>query len=76
MKTKVELNKTYRTRNGCTAIITSLDGGEGMRPVTATVHGDGSPHTRNYTEFGFEHQPIGNEPQEECPFDLVEEIAG
>jgi hypothetical protein len=83
MKNAIQRHKTYRTRNGCMAIILFIDK-LGVRPVEARIITDGASskdamkfgasHTRNYTRHGFEYLETPGEPQPESPFDLVEEI--
>ena len=80
MTTPVQLHHRYRTRNGLLATITATDRG-GLRPVRAEVaipaghYGNEQPLTdiRFYTPAGRVHQPLGGEPQEDSPYDLITE---
>jgi hypothetical protein len=56
---------TYATRNGLTAIVDKTDL-EGMRPVRATIKGDGPDYIRYFTADGYEFTT-----GEESPYDLI-----
>lgn len=54
----------YLTRNGCTAIVDKTDI-DGLRPVLATIKGDGPDYHRYYMADGREHA------YGESPYDIV-----
>lgn len=68
---EIILYAAYRTRCGHTATITALDT-PGLRPVAATITGDGPPYTRYYTYSGSEYAALNPaDTPEQSPYDLT-----